>query len=226
MEYHISLSGRPNIIRLIDGELVSTGSERYGLLLLPLYRQGSAQELFCQRYIDSGEIVKKDILLKLSADICNGLLSLHTFDPPLAFRDLKPANVLIGMRGDAVLADLGSVDRARLQIRSRREALALEEQCMEQCTNLYRPPELFQVPSECDLDERTDVWSLGCTLYAIMYGYSPFDGSATSAMSGQLKFPANNGSGDLESIHALLERMIQISIKDRPFVTEILEAIK
>ena len=32
------------------------------------------------------------------------------------------------------------------------------------CTAPYKAPELFDVPSECDLDERVDIWSLGCLL--------------------------------------------------------------
>jgi serine/threonine kinase 16 len=133
--------------------------------------------------------------------------------------------VLLNNKGEAVLTDFGSVDQARLQIRNRRDALALEERSMEQCTNLYRPPELFQVSSDCDIDERTDVWSLGCTIYAVMYGYSPFDGSATSAMSGKLNFPANKDKQQWEQIHSLLMKMLKIPPKERPFVPEILTEI-
>ena len=33
-----------------------------------------------------------------------------------------------------------------------------------------RAPELFEVPSECVITEKTDIWSLGCTLYAAAFG--------------------------------------------------------
>ena len=40
----------------------------------------------------------------------------------------------------------------------------------------FRAPELFEVPSNCEIDERSDVWSLGCTLYAMAYGKFVLDG--------------------------------------------------
>jgi serine/threonine kinase 16 len=42
-------------------------------------------------------------------------------------------------------------------------------------TATFRPPEWFDVPSPAQLDAgAADVWAAGCTLYALMYGQSPF----------------------------------------------------
>ena len=39
----------------------------------------------------------------------------------------------------------------------------------------YRPPELYHVATGSLVDERTDIWSLGCLLFALMHFRGPFD---------------------------------------------------
>ena len=104
-----------------------------------------------------------------------GILQFHQHSPPWAHRDIKPANVLLGPGDLPVLMDFGSTAIARKKINTRQEALLLQEDAAQNCSMPYRAPELFDVPSSCDIDERTDVWSLGCTLYALLFGYSPFE---------------------------------------------------
>lgn len=45
----------------------------------------------------------------------------------------------------------------------------------------YRPPELWDVPSSCTIDSKVDVWALGCVLYYMMVGESPFEKAANES---------------------------------------------
>ena len=51
------------------------------------------------------------------------------------------------------------------------------------CSPLYRPPELYDVPTPSRLDGRIDVWAVGCLLYFMIMGESPFEGSLNRGAS-------------------------------------------
>ncbi|KAI1299935.1 hypothetical protein EDD11_006355 [Mortierella claussenii] len=117
---------------------------------------------------------------------------------PFAHRDIKPANVLIADDGQTpVLMDFGSMARARVKIQTRQQALYEQDLAAERCSMPYRAPELFDVKTGSTLDEKVDIWSLGCMLYAMAYGTSPFEtnqinqgGSiALAVLNGNVRFP-------------------------------------
>ena len=69
------------------------------------------------------------------------------------------------------------------------QALHVSDAASEHCTMPYRSPELFDPAVGSKLDSRTDIWALGCLLFAWWYGYSPFECEFVSPANG-----ASNGS--------------------------------
>ncbi|GLC37352.1 hypothetical protein PLESTB_001596600 [Pleodorina starrii] len=102
-------------------------------------------------------------VLQLSRDVAEGLAHLHRFG--VLHRDLKPGNVLLDYRGRAKIADFG-ISRLRDPYRS---CVSLTE---PGGTINYMAPELF---TGIRVDERADLYSLGCIMYEALTRKVPFD---------------------------------------------------
>jgi protein kinase-like protein len=107
--------------------------------------------------------------LEIVRDIGHGLAQAHRSG--FIHRDVKPDNILIGPGGVAKLVDLGL---ARETVTSDSQ---LTQSGMAIGTPDYISPE--QVRGQADLDGRTDVYSLGATLYHLVTGRPAFSGNST-----------------------------------------------
>lgn len=199
-----TFGGRPHVLQMVDSCVadVRPGVKEI-LILLPHYDRGTLQDsldtkMAANEADNERPFFTEKEALALFDGICAGLLHFHNHSPePMAHYDLKPGNVLLSESNTPVLMDFGSVRPARQQISSRREALQLQEFASINCTMPYRAPELWEPASQCTIDERVDSWSLGCVLYALCYGRSPFDVSvgevgasvAVAVASGRVEFP-------------------------------------
>jgi len=115
-------------------------------------------------------------------------------------------------------------------ISQRREALALEEWANTNCTPIYKAPELFSVSSNTTIDERTDVWALGCTLYAMAYMENPFEedsaqGSVSLAVTGgTIRFP-NTKEYSFE-FQSIITWILNVDPQSRPFIDDVITRIE
>lgn len=151
---------------------------------------------------------------------------------PFAHRDIKPANVMISLSdGLPVLVDLGSCSKARVLVKTRQQALTLTDYAQEHCTLPYRAPELLDVATGSEITELTDIWSLGCLLYACMYGFSPFEklemdqGANLNIAISQGKYitPKASESGYTEDLNDLVKKCLQLKSEDRPSIDQLIE---
>ncbi|KAJ2550276.1 Serine/threonine-protein kinase env7 [Coemansia sp. RSA 1933] len=153
-------------------------------------------------------------------------------DGPYVHRDLKLANVMLSDDLDApVLMDFGSVAHARITAETRADALRIQDDAAENCTMPYRAPELFDVQTGADLDERTDVWSLGCLLFALAYGYTPFEDPqegpgasiALAAINARYRYPRSSPYSD--RIPRLIDAMLVADPHERPFIGSVIALV-
>jgi len=117
-------------------------------------------------------------LLEIFSGCVDGVAHMH--ERGLAHRDIKVENVMFDSSGKPVLIDYGSVGPVHIALRTRTDVLSLVDGASLNSTVSYRAPELFEGGTrygqdEPDVDGRIDVWSLGCLLFAMMYGCSPFE---------------------------------------------------
>lgn len=94
--------------------------------------------------------------------LCGVLNYLHSSNPPIIYRDMKPANVVLQPSGNIKLLDFGI-------------AREYKDQKIEDTVSLgtkgYAAPEQFGGKGQTDV--RTDIYCLGVTLYHLVTGRNP-----------------------------------------------------
>jgi len=109
---------------------------------------------------------------------CDGARAIHA--EGFSHRDIKPENILLADDGTALLMDFGSMAPARVSLDDRRDVLALQDEAAVNSTMPYRAPELWEPQAGTVLDAtKADVWALGCLLWAMAFGYSPYEAEFT-----------------------------------------------
>ncbi|XP_060533480.1 serine/threonine-protein kinase 16 [Cylas formicarius] len=232
--YHKKLR-HPNIIELIDSVIkgsadivVQTTSEAF--LVLPYYPRGTLHDYLTIRSFSKKFLEVRDIV-RLFLEISDAVRYMHSYIPePIAHRDLKTGNVCLTDNMDPILMDLGSCAPAKVQICGAQDAQKLQDVASERCSMTYRAPELFHVESYCVIDQRTDIWSLGCILYALLYFKSPYDvvyerGDSVNlaVISGVIHFPEDSPFD--KNLHDLILFILKSNPTERPFIDDVIAKV-
>ncbi|MBI3913605.1 MAG: protein kinase [Chloroflexi bacterium] len=130
------------------------------------------QYVIVMEYVPGGnlrqEIEKGNLLLararQIALDLCDALIRAHRLG--IIHRDIKPENVLIAADGTPRLTDFGI---ARLAAQNQRLTVTGDRWG----TPNYMPPEAW---TSGELDEQSDVWSLGVLFFEMLAGTAPFAG--------------------------------------------------
>ena len=185
-----------NICRILD-----TGTTENGLPYFVMEFVEDAKSL--TRYARDEELGLRE-RLELLLPICRAVS--HGHSRGILHRDLKPSNVLAGRDGVPKLIDFGV---ARSLEADAETATRMTEVGQLMGTLQYMCPEQFD-GRELELDERSDVYSLGVLLYELLTEQLPYDVAGRSLLDAahiiQEKAPTRPSvfvpelRGDLETI--------------------------
>ena len=156
-----------------------------------------------QRLERKGAIENEEAII-IALSICDALDYLHNLIPPIIHRDIKPGNIKVDEDGNIYLVDFGLA-----KIFQDSELTATGARAM---TPGYSPPEQY---GTARTDERSDIYSLGATLYAVLTSVLPEDSLAIAMEQADLTpLRARNLSVSV-SLARIVEKCLEIHPDDR-----------
>ncbi len=148
------LSGlrHPNLPRIVDS--FEEGGRQY---IVMDYVEGQS----LSRVLTNHKKLPVKHALEVGLKLANVLAYLHAQEPPIIFRDLKPANIMVKEDGDVKLVDFGIARYFAKNSTHDTQALG---------TPGYAAPEQYGGGQS---DQRSDVYALGANLHQMLTGINP-----------------------------------------------------
>ena len=107
----------------------------------------------------------EELVIGWAKQLCDALSYLHSQKPPIIYRDMKPANVMLKPEGNIKIIDFGIAREYKEQNLSDTTVLG---------TKGYAPPEQYNGQT----DARSDIYALGMTMHHLLTGVDPRKGEA------------------------------------------------
>lgn len=183
------------------------GQERERLFCAMEYVEGETAQARCERL---GPMEPR-AALQVALDLCHALQALHR--EGLVHRDVRPANIMLpaapplnGERHPAKLIGFGLPCPVTIRCSAEMSFIGTAD---------YASPE--QIRGE-PLDIRSDLYSLGCTLWSLLTGEPPFHGSVASILGKHLRQepPWPRVDAVDPAIGGLLRQLLSKRPEDRP----------
>jgi serine/threonine protein kinase len=199
----------PNIIRYYGG------GEEDGLLY------------YVMEYVDGGtvkELLETDgplpwpVVVEVGRQLCSALQFAHNHG--VIHRDLKPSNLFLTTDGVVKLGDFG--------IARDMENVDITTSGMTVGTHAYMAPE--QIRGDTGITGKADLYSLGCCLFELLAGRTPFVGDHFAQLFDQhLKSPPPSAREFCPEcpveLDEIIQRMLAKAPQDRPFNARQIQAV-
>ena len=198
----------PNIVRAYDVDKESEAGTDIHFLVME-YVDGVDLERLHSEQGDFDIITAADYIRQAAEGLS------HAHENGLIHRDIKPGNLLVDKKGTVKLLDLGL---ARFFKDNEEESLTIKHDEKVLGTADYLAPE--QAVDSHAVDERADIYSLGCTFYFSLVGHPPFiDGTLVQRLlAHQTKAPppVRRQRPEIpESLARIVEKMMHKRKEDR-----------
>ncbi len=185
----------PNLPRVTD-HFVLSGQGQY---LVMDFIEGEDLKV----HLDKSGVLREDDLIIIGIAICDALSYLHSREPAIVHRDVKPGNIKITPNGQVFLVDFGLAKRVDSGQMTTIGAQAL--------TPGFAPPEQYGGGTE----PSSDIYSLGATLYVASTNTIPVD-SLERALGGPQLVPIRKLNPKInEKLAATIEKAMAVDTRDR-----------
>ncbi|VVC29341.1 Armadillo-type fold,Protein kinase, ATP binding site,WD40-repeat-containing domain,Protein kinase [Cinara cedri] len=196
----------PNVVKLV--EVLEDPDEDHLYLVFELLERGEVMQ------VPGDPPMSESKARSYFRDILLGLEYLHF--QRIVHRDIKPSNLLIDANGHVKIADLGVCN----EFDGSDDLLSSSAG-----TPAFTAPEVLDPSTTAYSGKALDVWALGCTLYAFVYGRLPYNADSVLAIHDQIRTQPVQWPVDPETSPQLVHLLHRLLDKD-PNTRITLPAIK
>lgn len=176
----------PALPRIVD--IIDNGVTIYVVMD---YIEGESLDKILQEYGAQPE----EKVINWAMQIADALAYLHAQKPPIIYRDMKPANVMLKPEGNIKIIDFGIAREYKEQNLADTTVLG---------TKGYAPPEQYSGQT----DARSDIFALGMTMHHLLTGSDPRSGEAYAPV--RLWNPTLS-----EGIEIIIDRCVEPAAENR-----------
>ncbi|XP_038161762.1 cyclin-G-associated kinase isoform X1 [Cyprinodon tularosa] len=223
------LSGHPNMVQFCSAASISKEESDTGqaeFLILTELCKGQLVDFI--RRVEQRAPMSCDTVLKIFYQACRAVQHMHKQKPPVIHRDLKIENLLISNQGTIKLCDFGSattVSHYPDYSWSAQKRSMVEDEITRNTTPAYRTPEMIDLYSNFPINDKQDIWALGCILYLLCFKQHPFEeGAKLQIVNGKYSIPQNDVKYAV--FHDLIRSMLKVNPDERLSITELVNQLQ